>query len=248
MSQAREVICLTKDQITTTLTNLCSILELNNLKSIFNGKPSYNKEIEQKYNLKHITKFASNYSVYEARGKDDNKKDYTMYFITLEANNVDKQNILACEWFYHLFSDNISVDGVLLHGRRAPQVYICPAYVISETLLSQFPTDVLPCLYRFATLTDMYPQIGSKNDIYGMVYNYKINNTRSRYMDKDFPSIDDGDVMIKILNAVPGDLIDAERLMNEVSVYRESTTRMVINNEMEINVMPASGLCDGRVK
>jgi hypothetical protein len=247
MSQAREVVCLDKQQIKATIEHLCESMNLETPKEIFSGKPSYTKELEQKYNLKHITKFASNYYVYESHGKDDDGEDYAMYFITLEAQAVDKQNILACEWFYHLFDSNISPDGVMIHGRRVPQVYICPAYVISDTLFAQCPTNIFPCLYRIATLTEMYPNIGSNTARFGMVYDYVINNSRDKHLLKDFSILNDGDVLVKILNAVPGDVIDAIRVMNEVSAYQEPTSRVVVSNETDIGYMRMSGLCDGRV-
>lgn len=239
MSQAQEVRCLNKEQIDTTLKNLCGIMSLTNLKKIFEGKPVFSKELEQKYKLAHITKFADNYTVYEAQHTGSDK--YFMYFIILEATKFDKLNVTACSWFYHLFENNIDMHG---HNGR-PQVYISPAYVVTETMFLHIPMNILPCLYRFASLTEMYPMIGSKNGLYGLSYDYKIIPYEDLYNGRSYSLIFDSDVIVKILNAVVGDLICCKRILCEGSPYGEYYLRQVAATASDANIIDPSGICDG---
>jgi hypothetical protein len=242
MSQSQEIKCLNKSQIETTMKNLCNILNLTTPKSAYSGKPVFSKQYEEKYNLPHITKFADNYTLYEAEGKNDDGK-YNMYFIVLEATKFDKLNISACCWFYHLFEDKINKRGI--KGR--PQVYICPAYVITDTMFLHVPTNIIPCLYRFVSLAEMYPMIGSKGGMYGMTYDYKIIPYEPVYNGRIYPVIFDYDVMVKILNAVNGDLICCKRILNEGSPYGEYYIRRVTSTATDVNIIDPSGICDGRV-
>lgn len=280
MSQIQEVRCLTKEQIETVLKNLSSILHLKNLTKIFDGKPVFSKENEEKYGLYHITKFADNYSVYKAEFSDDYytnvlvRNDITykfhattntkmhgvkhhakrsnskandperskfMYFITLEATKFDKLNISACSWFYHLFEDKINRDGI--NGR--PQVYISPAFVVTDSLMAHVPTNIIPCLYRFVSLAELYPMIGSTSGLYGMTYDYTIIPHEESYNGREYPYIYDYDVIVKILNAVTGDIIQCKRVLSEESPYGEYYRRIVMSTMDDIYVISPSGLSFG---
>lgn len=245
MSQAQEIKCLTKEQIETTMKNLCKVLNLTNLKVLYNGKPSYTKQNEELYGLAHITKFADNYTLYEAESKKaDENGHYNMYFIVLEADKFDKLNISACAWFYHLFEDKINKNGI--NGR--PQVYISPAYVVTDTMFLHIPVNIIPCLYRFVSLAEMYPMIGSKEGLYGMTFDYKIIPYEPAYNGRTYSVIFDYDVIVKILNAVNGDLICCKRVLNEGSPYGEYYLRRVTPTTNDVNIINPSGLCDGGVK
>ena len=245
MSQAQEIRCLTKEQIETVMKNWCKILNLSNLKTIFTGKPVFSKHNEELYGLPHITKFADNYTVYEAlcngNGSSNDSGAYNMYFIVLEADKFDKLNVSACCWFYHLFEDKINKNGI--NGR--PQVYICPAYVITDTMFLHVPVNIIPCLYRFASLAEMYPMIGSKEGLFGMTYDYKIIPFEPAYNGRIYPTIFDYDVIVKILNAVDGDIIQCKRVLSEGSPYGEYYFRRVMSTVSEINIINPSGLCNG---
>lgn len=245
MTQAQEVRCLSVEQIETTMKNLCHILKLTDMKEIYKGKPIYSQEYETKYKLAHITKFADNYRVYKAIGTDpENGKDkYNMYFIVLEATKFDKLNISACAWFYHKleFDKNINKDGV--NGR--PQVYICPAYVVTDQMFLHIPTNIIPCLYRFMSLAAAYPLIGSKNGLFGMTYDYKIIPYEPLYNGREYPVIYDYDIIVKILNALPGELICCKRVLSEGSPYGEFYVRRIVPTASDVNVISPSGLCDG---
>ena len=242
MTQAQEIKCLTKEQIKTSMENLCKILHLVNLKIMYSGKPVFSKENETKYNLSHITKFADNYTLYEAEHKkDETQESYFMYFIVLEADKFDKLNISACSWFYHLFEDKINKYGI--NGR--PQVYISPAYVITDTMFLHIPTSIIPCLYRFVSLAEMYPMIGSKNGLYGMTFDYKIIPYEPAYNGRSYPIIFDYDIMVKILNAINGDVICCKRILNEGSPYCEYYLRRVTATNNDVNIINPNGICEG---
>lgn len=242
MSQSQEIRCLTKEQIDTTMNNLCSILNMNKPTVIFSGKPVYSKQNEELYHLTHITKFADNYTVYETESKQSvNGKKYNMYFIVLEADKFDKLNISACAWFYHLFEDKINKNGI--DGR--PQVYISPAYVITDTMFLHVPMNIIPCLYRFVSLAEMYPMIGSKEGLFGMTYEYKIIPYEKPYNGREYATIFDYDVIVKILNALNGDLICCKRVLNEGSPYGEFYIRRVVSTASDINIINPSGICEG---
>lgn len=243
MTQAQEIKCLNKEQIDITMNNLCRVLNLKNLKTLFTGKPIFSKENEEKYGLIHITKFADNYILYEAEFNDkltSPEKNY-MYFIILEADKFDKLNITACSWFYHMFEDRINKQGI----NNRPQVYICPAYVITDTMFLHIPTNIMPCLYRFVSLAEMYPMIGSKEGIFGLTYDYKIVPYEVAYNGRAYPIIFDYDVIVKILNAIPGDIICCKRVLNEGSPYGEYYIRKVTSTASDINIINPSGICYG---
>lgn len=235
MSQLQEVICLTREQISTVLNNLFSILQLTDMKTIFTGKPVFSRENEEKYHLQHITKFADNYAVYEGVKTDDSKRK--MYFIVIEATKFDKLNISACSWFYHLFEKNVDLKA------KRPQVYMCPAFVVTESMMLHLPINVIPCPYRFLSLTEAYPMIGSRNSTFGMTYDYKIIPNEPYYNKRAYPVIYDSDVMVKVLNALAGDLIVCKRVMYDGSPYGEYTIREVYPTKSDINTIGMNGLC-----
>lgn len=237
MSQIQEVICLTHDQITTVLNNLFSILELTDMKTIFTGKPVFSRENEEKYKLQHITKFADNYTVYEGiRTSQASDAGTHMYFIVIEATKFDKLNISACSWFYHLFENNINTKS------KRPQVYICPAFVVTDSMMLHLPVNIIPCLYRFLSLTEAYPMIGSKNNMFGMTYDYKVIPNTPCYNNRSYPVIYDSDVIVKILNAMTGDLIVCKRVMYDGSPYGEYCIREVHPTKSDIHAIGMNGI------
>lgn len=224
MAQSIETHCLTKKQIETVLTNFCNIHHLVNRTLIYHGKPVFSKANEEKYNLVHITKFANDYMLYEATFESPSPfAGHKMYMIIVESTKFDKLHINACSWFYHLFEHNINPNGIDGH----PQVYLMPAFVITETMMKRVSSNVLPCLYRFVSLTDMYPMIGSSNGLYGMTFDYEIIPDEELYNGRVYPVIFDSDVIVKILNAKVGDLIRCRRVMFEGSPYGEYYIRRV---------------------
>lgn len=260
MAQVQEVKLLSKTQIQNTLKNLCNCLEIPYpLKKLSEGKPVFSAETIQKYKLPKITKFAENYTLYEGTSKKNNE-NLDMFFIVIETNKFDKQNLMACIYYWHMIESKVksiqpptikptaddpeAFETVVPLSR--PQVYICPAFVVTETMLKQhIPINLLPCLYRFAPLTEMYPLIGSANGIGGFTYDYDRTPYKPLYNKREYPIVFDSDPIVKILNAMPGELIQCKRIIFEASPYVETHIRVVQEIKNTINNIKPSGICYG---
>lgn len=238
MSQAQETKCLSKKQIETTLKNWFDILGITKYEILSQGKPVFSKENEEKWKLQHITKFADNYTLYRGDGNEVGP----MFFIIIETNKFDKLNISACSWYYHIFENEIKNDPKY----KRPQVYICPAFVVTDTMLLHVPINVLPCLYRFVSLCELYPMIGSSEGLYGLSYDYTlIKDSAMPYNGRSYSIIYDRDPIVKILNALPGDVIQYKRVLSEGSPYGEYYRREVVSTTNDINIISPSGICMG---
>lgn len=256
MSQLQETRCLTKEQIQTTLLNWFSILGVKSHEKLFEGKPNFSKENIDKYNLPHITKFANNYVLYKCTAGELPKyidkseaedlqeeiitQPKTLYIITIETNKFDKLNISACIWFYHMFEKELD------RKLERPQVFICPTFVITDAMTLHIPINVLPCLYRFVSLCEMYPMIGSKNGLFGLTFDYKLIKYKPPCNGRKYSIVYDYDVMTKVLNALPGDIIECKRVLFEGTPYGEYYRREVINTANDINIISPSGICYGK--
>jgi hypothetical protein len=232
--QIQQTILLNTDQIKTTLTNLFKIMKYESTNIIYTGKPKFSKEDVIKYNLGHnITKFAKNYTVYECHlGKEH--QDFKlfgieyMYYIVIEENNFDKLHIQACSWFYHLFENKI-----LPKGDHPVQVFISPAYVVTDQMKLHVPTNVLPCPYAFIPLTVFYPIIGSKTNIYGLAFDYQLIRKNDKIQNVNdtlklsYPVIYTHDPIVKILNGMVGDLIVCKRIIFDVRPCTEYYCRQI---------------------
>jgi hypothetical protein len=259
--QAQQVILLNKEQIKTTLTNLFKILNYKSHKEIFSGKPKFSKEYMERYNLMHITKFAQNYTVYECTLADDHQDlklfgIHYMYYIVIESDHFDKLHIQTCSWFYHLFesklvkpqidpldsaqkeiSENTPPDkstGVWLRQPKIPtQVFICPAYVITDQMRLHVPTNIMPCPYTFVSLSVFYPIIGSKNNIFGLAFDYQLIRHNSQIdevqnkLKLTYPIIYDSDPMVKMFNGNVDDLMVCKRIILDVIPSTEYYIRQI---------------------
>lgn len=236
MSQAQETKCLTKKQIDTVLKNWFKILNIKEHKVLSSGKPVFSKENEEKWGLQHITKFADNYTLYRADGNEVGP----LFFIVVETDKFDKLNISACSWYYHFFENEINKES------KRPQVFICPAFVVTDSMLLHVPINIIPCLYRFVSLCEVYPMIGSEEGLYGMSYDYEIvKDAVMPYNGRTYSIVYDKDPMVKILNALPGDIIQYKRILSEASPYGEYYRREVISTANDVNIIAPSGICYG---
>ena len=268
MAQLQEVRCLTPEQIETTMKNWFKMLNVKTHRIITSGKPVFSKENEEQWHLPHITKFADKYTLYRCEvEQSDNIKNANknidisnsldpeslnfqadpsliqpspLFFIVLETNKFDKLNISACIWYYHLFEDELNFE------LDRPQVFICPAFVVTDTMTLHVPINVLPCLYRFVSLCELYPMLGSKTAPYCMTYNYRIVKTNRPCNGRDYSAIFSSDCMAKALNTLPGDIIECKRILFEGTAYGEYYRREVINTANDVNIISPSGICDGR--
>ncbi len=253
MSQLQETRCLTPEQIKTTLTNWFKILHVNSYEVLSEGKPVFSKENEEKWKLPHITKFADRYTLYRCvtevpKPHDDYKEvqqPKVLFIITLETNKFDKLNISACIWYYHLFEKELD------HTLERPQVFICPTFVVTDTMTLHVPTNVFPCLYRFISLCEMYPMIGSRTGMFGMTWDYKnvVNKDGNKIVPdngREYSTIYSFDLIVKVLNALPHDIIQCKSVRNEGTAYGQYDRREVIDTTNDINIISPSGICDGR--
>ena len=244
MSQAEETRCLTKEQIKTTMDNYVKVNKLTNVKILESGKPVFSKETEAKYNMPHITMFADNYTVYSTTATDPlSKKPYSLFIIVIEATKFNKLFVSATIYFYKKHIEgNINPDG--FNGR--PQVILAPAFRVTEQMTTHIPINILPCLYRFVSIVDFYPMIGSKNGLFGLSRDYEVIPYQPMYNGRDYAIIFDYDPMAKMLNALPNDIIKAKICRAEgFSVYDEYYFRKVESTNNDVNVIAPSGICEG---
>lgn len=239
MSQIRETKCLTPKQIEIIMNNWAKIFKFDSMTKLYNGKPVFSTENIKKWKLPHLTKFADNYTLYECKRSGHPN----MYFITIETDKFDKVNIQACIWFYHFFED------IVYKTQKArPEVYICPAFVVTDAMFLHVPTNLVPCMYRFAPLPTVYPLIGSKNTLFSMTYDYTLLTDEDLNGTRKYSIILDNDPVIKILNALPGETIQYKRVLCEGSPYGEYYRRTVVSTVTDINIIAPSGICNGKSK
>lgn len=244
MAQAEETRCLTKEQIKTTMENYIKVNKLEDVKIIDSGKPVFSRETEAKYNIPHITMYADNYTVYQTKATDPiSKKKYNLYIIILEATRFNKLFVSATIFFYKKHIEgNINPDG--FNGR--PQVILAPAFRVTEQMTSHIPINVLPCLYRFVSIVDFYPMIGSKNGIFGLSRDYEVIPFEPLYNGREYPIIFDSDPIAKLLNTLPNDVIKCKICRAEgFSVYDEYYFRRVESTNNDVGVIAPSGICEG---
>lgn len=244
MAQAEETRCLTKEQIETTMKNYITVNNLEDVKVIDSGKPIFSKETEAKFNIPHITMFADNYTVYQTKATDPRSgKKYNLYIIILEATKFNKLFVSATIYFYKKHIEgNINPNG--FNGR--PQVILAPAFRVTEQMTSHIPINVLPCLYRFVSIVEFYPMIGSRNGIYGLSRDYEVIPYEPLYNGREYPIIFDSDPMAKLLNTIPNDIIKCKICRAEgFSVYDEYYFRRVESTNSDVGVIAPSGICEG---
>ena len=244
MAQAEETRCLSKEQIKTTMDNYVKVNKLKNVKIIDQGKPVFSRENEAKYNMPHITMFADNYTVYSTVATDPRtNKEYNLFIIVIEATKFNKLFVSATIYYYRKHIEaNIDPNG--FNGR--PQVILAPAFRVTDQMTSHIPINILPCLYRFVSIVEFYPMIGSKNGLFGLSREYEILPYTPMYNGRDYPVIFDYDPMAKLLNALPGDIVKAKICRSEgFSVYDEWYFRKVESTNNDVGVIAPSGICEG---
>lgn len=244
MSQHAETRCLSKDQIKTTMDNYIKVNNLSDVKIIDSGKPVFSKENIAKYNLTNITMFADFYTVYSTKAVDPvSKEKYPLFIIVIEATKFNKLFISATIFYYKKHIEgNINPNG--FNGR--PQVILAPAFRVTEQMTRHIPINILPCLYRFVSIVDFYPMIGSKNGLFGLSRDYEVLPYTPLYNGREYPVIFDYDPMAKLLNTLAGDVIKCKICRAEgQSVYDEYYFRRVVSTQNDVGKIAPSGICEG---
>ena len=238
MSQAIEIQCLSEDQALRTVENLCKVRGLDKPKIISKEKPSFSKDIVQKYNLNVITKFADKYITLLATKNGKNDKSTNEVFVLVFANQMDKFYFNAVSSLYYtVFKDLVDPKA------KRPHITILAAFVVTEAMATHYNYDIIPCNYRIFSLCDIYPMIGSKNKLWKLSYDYELHEFEPAYNKKEYISIYDFDPISKILNAIDGDLILCKRLILDVNVYSDVQIRRVKSIINNIKSIPPSGIC-----
>lgn len=237
MTQLRETKCLTPAQIEIIINNWATVLGATSKKVLYKGKPIFSAENIKQWNLPHLTKFADNYVLYEFTR--NNKP--SLYIITIETDKFDKVNIQACIWFYHYFEDKVYKTQTV-----RPEVFICPCFVVTAAMFNHVPINIIPCMYRFVPIPDIYPMIGSKSMLYSTTWDYRRLEPEEVMGTREYSIILDFDPLVKILNCIPGDTIQHKRVLCEGSPYTEYYRRTVVSTVTDINAIAPSGICYGK--
>lgn len=251
-------IQLTKEQIQTTINNLAKIRHFEKIEVIFEGKPSYSDSSLQKLKqlgiepLK-ITKFADNYIIYKFSQVKPNKsvEELQMYnkgikiknldervefAIVVESNKFDKQNYLAIQALYPLIYEDIK-------DKSGCYVSICPSNLITSAISKHFVDTILPCNYRMFSLCSVYPLIGSKSSMFcGFIKDYELCEYKDLYNGAKYQTVYDNEPIVKILNAMNGDLIVVKALRNEKRPYWEYSIAQVKQCLNDADSIDISGL------
>ena len=237
--QSQKIHLLNKEQIQTTMTNWFNIMGLSDVKTIKSeAHPSFSDENIKQYDLPHITKFAKFYSLYSTM-----KDKKPLFFFVIESDRFDVLHLRACVGWWHLIKAEV-------HDEVYPQVFICPAYVVTNAMKVHIPINIFPCLYRVVSLCEIYPRIGSKTNVFGLSYDLKLMKDHKEFEDyeKELPAILDSDVDVKILNAIPGDIISCKRIIFDEFPYGEFYFRKVESTITGISSITPGGLCFGNLE
>ena len=241
MSQAQEVICLNKEQIRTVLDNIYKLRKLKQTEIVYEGKPIFSKEIMEKYEYKHYTKFANNYVIYRCKSLEDNHEEI---FITVETDHYDKQNILAISGFEHLIVQNLMSSKY----NTRPYINICLCFVVSQGMQSHIPINIFKgyTYMRFIQMCKLYPMLGSKTKIGGLTFNYRLlrkeENEIKTYNNKQFSIVNAGEPMAVALNAIDGDLLVCDRIIYDGTAYKDTQLKIVKDSVASLSEIPTSGI------
>lgn len=213
----KETICLTNEQVINNLNNLTKILKLPKLEKIYEGKP------------KVVSKLANNYELYECKNE--------FYFIVVYADNFNIQYFQACKFFETMMGDFVkTVD--------RPKIYLCSAFTISKTNLKSLTMNIMSVPFRFVLLTQLHPLIGSKDFLHAHIVSYELLDTKENaFNNKDFPIILDSDPAVKLVNALPGELIRYKEIIADNSKpYTQYKIRRVHSTRSSIKEIDSSGI------
>jgi hypothetical protein len=216
--------------------NWLDVLQLKNSKILKSDhNPEFSQENMRKYDLPHITKFADWYQL--IRAEDSDGKPY--FFFVIEAQRFDKLFLSAIIGYWHVISDEVTA----LADDGRPHVFVCPAYVVTESMMIHTPISLLPCLYRFVSLCEIYPRLGSEKP-FGYISELQLlpKSTRAR-TGYDYTEILDNDVDVKIVNGLPGEVLKCRRVLFEGVPYSEFYYRRIISTVSNIKGMNQNGIC-----
>ena len=218
---------LSDEQIDIVLRNWWRILGITEITCVFCGKPVFSEFNTTRYRLYKFTRFAAKYTVFRGIGN----KFGPLFFCVYDTNHFDKIEICV-----HSFFNQLVEEWIVPGNYTRPQIFICPITEISQANYKKIPENIMKYPYRIVSLWDLYAVLGSVSGNIGYTFDYKLyDNLPIEYNKKDYANICDYDVICKILNAIPNDVIEYKRIMNECSPYIELVRRRVVetNNTTE---------------
>lgn len=218
MSSSTTII-LTTDQIDRIMNNWFKVLGADKHSLITTDPPTYNKNDIVKYGIIKCNRAALHYRLYSA----ETSKFGEMYFIILEADGYDREQIISAAYYYKL------IGSKRLEQSSRPLVYICTSYSMTESNVATTSQRVIPCMFRLVALPSLYPMLGSPNGLFGMTYDYRLLNkpTEDIFNGRSYSVVPDDDVMVIVLNGLPGEIMQYKRVLFEGSPYGEYYRRQI---------------------
>lgn len=195
----------------------------------FQGPLKITKDDIARYNLNGISSDADSYELWECKDQ--------FYFIVVYATKIEVKNFIACEWFNHLFKDFVK-------GVDRPKVYLCSAATIDKNKYSKIPTHLLKCPYRFVIIPKLHPITGSKSGLNSYILEYELLDTKDRaFNNRDYSEILASDPVVKIVNALPGELIRYKYIASDAgNVFSAYKIRRVTETRTKLGYFDGSGL------
>lgn len=224
-----EITCLTHEQVLTNIKNMAKLMKLTEPKKIFSGKIKPTREDIEMLNLKNVKERAEEYELFECEDQ--------FYFIVIYSPKVEIQYFEACDWFEHLLKP-------FVYKTHRPKVYICYAMIMDQTKYKTIPRKLLSCPYRLVGIDRIHTIIGSNDGLNSFITDYELLEEKEKsFNDRDFPLILDSDPVVKILNALPGELIRAKLLRNDKGhIFTTYEIRRVTNTKGSLGFFDKSGL------
>lgn len=253
----------TEEQIETVVHNLASVRHLTKVEKIYDGKAIKSvesKDVIEKYNLRNLelNQQADRYIVYILSDVEDvNKSEIIKYntsikpknykkrneaVIVIQDESFNKQHFLALPKLFYKIEPY-----VMDFAKKNPKdciITIMTTYSISEKVSTHLDEHTFPINYRVISIINAYPMLGSKQGIkkFGFTRNYEVCEFQPYENNKRYAMVYDDDIMVKILNAMEGDLIACQVLINDSSPYYEWQIRQVYSIVHGNNLSDTSGL------
>lgn len=221
---------LTDDQVDICLRNWWKILNIETVTCLFRGRPLFSKYNINRFHITRYTRFADKYTLFRCEGNCYG----TLFFVVVDTNHFDRVEIAVCSWFNHLIEPYI-VPGNLTR----PQIFICTMSELTPNNYKKISENMFMTPYRVVSLWDLYTIIGSHTGNLGYTFDYKLIDDlpELEYNQRDYAYISTYDPFVRIINAIPGDVIEYKRIINECSPYIELMRRRVVDNGLSTAVV-----------
>lgn len=214
------------------------------LKELNIALPKGNKS-SSTYTIYKFSNIVENDSVRELREynydiKIKNLNNRVEFMIVLNTEKVDKVCLTSLVLLYHLMENDLTKNNGYVINKNVYQTYIpddSETFItialttpIDQTINRSLTLRYLPCNYNFISLYSIYPLIGSKSKLwYGMCCDFELCEYEELYNHKNYASIYNDELVVKILNGKIGDLIICKIILNEGRPYFEYSIKRIIS-------------------